>query len=175
MAKTPKTPRRTTLEVRRSRAWLLLWLVVPLALAGAGGWYATHPAPLATTSEIVEVSTPVGIPIYVQVYAATETETRTLHVSDVDIETVGPGAVAIAPLVCKQGSLSITTAPQAFCSDLVPATDVQLTPGDQLVLQITGEGAGDVLLSHARVTFRTGAQWGAQPAGRAVLVSVLPR
>ena len=150
---------------------------MPLAVViSAGIWFATHPRALDASRDAISVTTPVGVPIYVQVYSTAPSDGRDLRISAVTVSTKGPGAVSVVPLVCHNGSFSVTTAPLAFCQDLVPAAGSMLSPGDQLVLQLTGEAAGSVTLGRSAVSYRDGAQWGtAQPAGRPVVLTVLPR
>ena len=167
----------SALQTTKPRWWRLLWVVVPLAVAiWAGIWFVTHPSPLDASPDAITVTTPVGIPIYVQVYSTGVLDGRDLRLSDVSVSEEGTGAVDVVPLVCHQGSFSVTTAPLAFCQDLVPAAGSLLGPGDQLALQITGESAGTVTLGRSALSYRDGIQWGtSQPAGRPVVVTVLAR
>jgi hypothetical protein len=163
------------LQVRHSRSRATWWVLLAAVLVAVGVWFATHPEPLATSDESVRASTPVGVPVYVGVFRLPDDEDRSLEISDVEVVGVRTDRVAIAPLVCRGGALGVTTAPSAFCDDLVSAPGSRLGPGDMLVLQLTGESPGSAGLERVRVSYRSGLQWATQEAGHPVQVEVVDR
>lgn len=163
------------LQVRRTRLWLAPWVLVVVALVAVGAWFATHPEPLPTSDDTLTASTPLGVPVYVGVFTPTAGSGRSLEISDVAVHTAGDAEVTVAPMVCRDGALSVTTAPNPFCSALVPASGARLGPADELVLQVTGETPGTADIDRVEVSYRDGLQWATQEAGRPALVTILDR
>lgn len=158
------------LEVRRSRAWLALWALPVAALVAVGAWFATHPAPLPTSDEAVTVSTPVDVPVYIGVFAPTG---RTLDISEVRVRQSGDAAVDV--LVCRDGTVGVTTDPDTFCAALEDAAGAQLHPGDELLLRVSAAAPGPVSIDRVEVSYRDGLQWATEEAGHPVVVNVLDR
>ncbi|HEU4810765.1 MAG TPA: hypothetical protein VFT00_01370 [Nocardioides sp.] len=158
------------LEVRRSRAWLALWALPVAALVGVGAWFATHPEPLPTSDEAVTASTPVDIPVYVGVFTPTD---RTLDISDVRVRHTGDAVVDV--LVCRDGTVGVTSDPDTFCTGVDDAVDANLTPGDELLLRVSATAPGPVSIDRVEVSYRDGLQWGTDEAGHPVVVNVLGR
>jgi len=168
-------PRTGELQMRRTRAGKLLWLVLVLAVGAVAAWYATHPSPLPTTTTAVTASTPVGEPVYVGVLSPTDGSGRTVHIRGIDVDPVGAVPLGVDGKVCKGGALAVTSDPEAFCTRLVDAEGASVGPGDVLVLEISGQTAGEVDLGRVRVTYRDGLQWGSDEAGPPVTVTFLSR
>jgi hypothetical protein len=158
------------LEVRRSRGWLALWAVPLAALVAVGAWYATHPEPLPRSDEAVTASTPVDVPVYIGIFTPTG---RTLDISGVRVRQSGDAAVGV--LVCRDGTLSVTTDPDTFCTLLDDALGAELTPRDQLLLSVSATAPGPVSIDRVEVSYRDGLQWGTDEAGQPVVVNVLGR
>lgn len=164
------------LEVGRSRSRrLLLGLLVAVALAALGAWYATHPAPLPASDRTVTASAPVGGTVYVGVYSSPAADGRTLTVrratvpSDVDL------ADGVSVLVCRGGGFSVTTDPSAFCSDLVAADGASLHPGDTLAVGISSDAAVEATLGPVSLAYREGVQWGTQDVGPTIRAAFATR
>lgn len=78
------------------------------------------------------------------------------------------------PRICRGGSLGVTTHADSFCSAVDPARGATLRPGDQLVLEVTGEAGDTVRVTAPHVAFREGGQWGEGSTGRPVELTILP-
>ncbi len=160
------------LEVRRSRgSRLALGVVIAVALAGLAAWFVTHPPAPATSGTDLRASVPAGRPLYLGVYAPDPAGGRTLHLSRVELRHTGDAVVEA--LVCRDGALGVTTAPDAFCRGLVPAAGAELGPGDQLVVRVTSSTGGPVRVSRPRLSYRDGLPWGTLEAGRRAVVTGL--
>ncbi len=68
---------------------------------------------------IVNASTPVDQPIYVGVFTAGSDFDRTLDLSGVKVHTTSNTDVSVTPLLCRGGTVGVTTDPESFCADLV--------------------------------------------------------
>lgn len=163
------------LRVRRPRGWRVVWAVPIAALAAVGAWFASHPEPLSTSDEPVRATTPVGVPVYVGVFATGAEPDRTLHISAARVRQDGGVAATVEVLVCDDGALAVTTAPSSFCPRLEEAAGALLGTGDQLVLRVTATSPGTVSVDQVELSYRDGLQWGTDPAGRPVVLDVLGR
>jgi hypothetical protein len=167
-----RTPR--SLQVQRSRRGLvLLWIVAIAVTVGFGAWFVTHPPPLPSPEDPVEVSIPLGEPDYVGIYDPAADDDRTLHISEVAIGV--DGEATVAALVCRDGTLSETTEPETFCTSLVEAEGATLEPGDGLVLEVLGNEPSEVTIGAVELSYRDGLQWGTQPVGPAVEATFVRR
>jgi hypothetical protein len=163
-----------SLQVRRSRRGLvLLWVVVIAVVVAFGAWYVTHPAPLPTPDEPLEVSAPLGEAVYVGAYDPAADDDRTLHLGEVSIQVEGEATVAVQ--VCRDGAVSETTEPETFCSSLDDAANATVEPGDTLVLEIVEDQPGEATVGPAQVSFREGIQWDTQPVGPVVDATFVSR
>ncbi|MCW2792571.1 MAG: hypothetical protein JWO76_1669 [Nocardioides sp.] len=163
------------LQVRRSRSWPILWVLVVVALVGVGAWFATHPQPLETSDEALAATTPVAVPVYLGVFTPPRDWDRDLHISSVETQSAGDAAVTIETLVCHGGAVHVTSAPDAFCTDLDAASGGELGAGDSLVVQVTGQTPGTATIDRVRLSYRDGLQWATQEVGRPAVVTVLSR
>jgi hypothetical protein len=164
----------SALEVRRSRgSRVALGVVVAVALTGLAAWFVTHPAAPPTSEADLRASVPAGRSLYLGVYTPSAGSGRTLHLSRVGVRNTGDAVVEA--LVCRNGALGVTTAPDSFCRSLVPARGTALTTDDQLVLRVTSSSEGTVRVSRPRLTYRDGVQWGTHDAGHRATVTFLAR
>jgi hypothetical protein len=167
-----RTPRR--LQVRRSRGrLLLLWMLVLASAAAVGAWFATHPAPLPVPGEPIEVSAPLGQAVYVGIYHPAADDDSTLHVDQVTTDV--DGEAVVATLVCKGGSVSVTSEPETFCADLVHAEGQSVEPGDALLLEIQDDEPGSATIPPVEISYREGLQWGTHPVGPTVEATFVSR
>lgn len=164
------------LGVRRSRrTTLLVWLGTVLVLGAVTLWYATHPPALATRDGQTSATTPVGRAVYVGVYSPGAGFGRTLEVAGVKVHTDATTPVEVTPLLCRGGSISVTTAPEPFCTELVDPAGQDLEGGDQIVLRISADAPGAAYVSQIRIAYREGIRAATQLAGAPVVVTFLER
>jgi hypothetical protein len=62
-----------------------------------------------------------------------------------------------------------------FCSAFVDTEDVVLNPGDEIVLEVTGDEAGVVAVDRVRLGYRDGVHWATHSAGSPAVVTILSR
>lgn len=171
---TPPADGQVDLGVRRDRrrtlTAVLLAAVLVMVLAG---WWVTHPADLPVREGHVTAVTTPGRAVYVGMVTGAELE-RVLRLGGVHVITEATVAVEVEPLLCRGGSVSVTSDAAAFCSDLIDPTGEQLRPGDSLVVRVSGDEAGAAYVSRLTLAFRTGIQVGTHPAGASAVVAILP-
>jgi hypothetical protein len=166
-----RTPRN--LQVRRSRGRMVALVVAVAAAAAAFAvWFVTHPPALPAPDEPVDVSVPLFQPVYVGVYDGDGTD-RTLHISEVSLDVEGEATVAL--MVCRDGAVSVTSEPTAFCTSLDDANGATIEPGDALVLEISEDESGEATIHPAEVSYRDGIRWGTQPVGPTVEATFVSR
>ncbi len=167
---------QTALEVHqrgRSR-WALLVVGVGLLVA-LGVWYVNTPSALPTSNATVNATAVAGQPVYLGVFAATEEFERTLHLSGVKVHTTANTEVEVVPYLCRNGSLAVTTEPEAFCGELVNPERQTFGPGDSIVLEVSSEATAIAVIDRVELGFREGLQWGTREAGSSAIVSIRAR
>jgi hypothetical protein len=165
-----RTPR--SLQVRRSRGRMVaLGGVVAAVAAAFAVWFVTHPPALPVPDEPVAVSVPLFQPVYVGVYDGEDG--RTLHISEVSLNIEGEATVAL--MVCRDGAISVTSEPAAFCTSLDDATGATVEPGDALVLEISEDESGEATIHPTDLSYRDGVRWGTQPVGPTVEATFVSR
>ena len=165
-----------TLEMRRRpRFGIALWLLAAVVVALVAAWFVTHPEELPVSDETIRASTPVGQPVYIGVFAPTVEFGRTLHLSGVKVHTTSNVQVTVTPLVCKGGTIGVTSAPETFCTELVNPEGASVGPGDNLVLQVSGDLPAIAVIDRIRLGYREGLQTATQEAGADAIVSIVSR
>ncbi len=153
----------------RGRRWVR-WLWVPLlaVIVGVAWWWALHPEDLPRSDLVVEETVKAGQTLYVGVPAG-DVPGRKLTLHDVKITaSATPDAdVTTSAWVCRGGSFSRTTTPEAFCQDWSEADDatLRMADGDQLVLAIRASSATVVDVTSIEVDFTDGLQRGTSDFG----------
>lgn len=172
-AEDPADP-AASLGVTRSR-----WRGITVALAAGSvllvtvSWWLTHPSDLPLRDGHVTAVTTPDRAVYVGMVSGAEID-RTLRLGGVHVRTESTVPVEVVPLLCRGGSVSVTSDATPFCSDLVDPTGQQLRPGDSLVVRVTGEEAGAAYVGRMSLAFRSGLQVGTQPAGTRAVVAIVP-
>jgi len=160
---------------QRGRAGLVVGIVVVALLAALAVWYVNNPSELPTSNATVNASTVAGQPVYLGVFAATDEFERTLHLSGVKVRTTANIQVDVVPYLCRDGSLAVTTEPGAFCGELLNPEGETFSPGDSIVLEVSGDDTAIAVIDRVQLAFREGVQWGTQEAGSPALVNIRAR
>jgi hypothetical protein len=161
------------LQLRGRARWPLRVIVTGLVVAAVVvGYVTSRPAALPTSDEVVTASTPVGQSVYLGVF---QVGTDLDHVSGVKVFATSTVPVEITTHVCDGGSVGVTTQPEMFCSAFVDTEDVVLNPGDEIVLEVTGDEAGVVAIDRVRLGYRDGLHWATHSAGSPAVVTILSR
>ena len=160
---------------QRGRVRWATGIVFALLLAALVVWYVNSPSALPTSNATVNASTVAGRPVYLGVFAATDEFARTLHLSGVKVRTTANTNVEVVPYLCRDGSLAVTTDPDAFCGELVNPEGETFAPGDTIVLEVSGEETAIAVIDRVRLGFREGIQWGTREAGSTALVNIQAR
>lgn len=166
--------RSAVLSVTRTR-----WrgIAVGLAAGGAllvvGSWWVTHPPDLPVRDGHVTAVTTPGRPVFVGLFNGVETD-RTLRIGGVHVHTDATVPVTVEPLLCRGGSVSVTSDAATFCRDLVDPTGEQLQPGDSILVRVIGQQAGAAFVGRISLTYRSGPRVATQPAGTSAVVAIVP-
>lgn len=175
MTHAPGAPTRpTTLSVARTR-----WRGIATALVGAaallvvGSWWATHPPSLPVREGHVTAVTTPGRPVYVGLFSGVESD-RTLRLGGVHLHTDATVPVDVEPLLCRGGSVSVTSDAATFCTALLDPTGQRLGPGDSILVRVSGAEAGAAFIARMSVSYRSGLRVATQPAGTAAVVAIVP-
>lgn len=150
-------------------------VLVTALLAALATWYVNDPADLPTSERTVRATTPVDVPVYVGMFAGSTTFSRTLELSGVKVHTVSNTDVEVVPLLCRGGTVGVTTDPERFCSDVVDPEGQAFGPRDDIVLRVTSDDPAIAVIDRVRLGFREGLQWGTRTAGSPAEVTVVGR
>ncbi len=170
----PESQPPLQVALRRGAArvgWVLLFGVGVVLL----WWFITNPEPLATRTEPISTTAAAGSSVYVGVYTPPAGDARTLHVAGVKVHTTADVEVTVTPLLCRGGTIGVTTTPEPFCTELVDPEDEQLGAGSGIVLRIDTDAAGTAEIDRIRIAYRDGLQWATQEAGAPISVEILAR
>ncbi|TNM50815.1 hypothetical protein FHP29_00145 [Nocardioides albidus] len=161
----------------QSRGWRIAGLVVALALTlGWLVWYAMTPERLPVSAKVVNANGVVGTPLYVGMFAAPGDLGRTLRISGVQVHTTSDVKLKVTPLLCRRGTVGVTTKPEEFCADLVDPAGERLVGGDSIVLRVEAEQAALAVVDRVRIAYREDVRWDTQPAGnRQAIVTISDR
>ena len=160
---------------RRPRARILVVLATVLAAGIGGVWFVNSPPALPTSDATVTASTPAGQPIYIGVFAPTADFGRTLRLDGVKVHATSNDAVEVVPLLCRGGTVGVTTDAAPFCAELVDPEGESLGSGDAIVLEVTSDHPGVVVIDRVRLGYRDGLQAATQEAGMPAVVNILDR
>jgi hypothetical protein len=164
------------LQVEPRPRWrLAVWALVAAAVLAVTVWYVNSPTELPTSDRTISASTPVDQPVYVGVFAPGADFGRTLHLSGVKVHTTSNTEVSVVPLLCRGGTIGVTTDPESFCEELVNPEGESFTAGDDIVLEINSSEAAIAVIDRVRLGYRDGLQWGTHEAGSGSVVRILSR
>lgn len=169
-------PRHPPRNMRRDpRVVAAALAVTGLVVVVLSAWYVNTPAPLPVASTTIQAITPVDQPVYVGVFAPSAAFGRTLTLSGIKLSITSNTEISVVPLLCRGGTLGVTTDPTQFCDELVNPEGEHFGPGDDIVLEVTGQQSAVAVVDRIRVGFREGLRWGTEEAGAPVVVRVLDR
>lgn len=154
---------RISLQTRTGR--LAIGGVAALLLIAWFVWYAMTPEKLPTTEKTVSASGVVDTPLYVGMFAPPDGFDRTLRISGVKVHATTSADMDVTPLLCRRGTVGVTSKPDEFCSDLVNPEGERLTAGDSIVLKLESAEPGIAVVDQIRVAYREDVRWDTQPAG----------
>jgi hypothetical protein len=153
---------------------LLIALVCVAALVALGSWYLSHPAPLALREGHVTAVTAPGRAVYVGAYQPGSASDRTIEVAGVHVHADATVPVTIDPLLCRGGSISVTSDAAVFCTELLDPVGQALGPGDSIVLRISADEPGAAFVGRVAISYRDGLRAATRPAGTAAVVAFVP-
>lgn len=175
----PAMPEDSTRPALRVTPGTLLRRLVLVVAAIAGllfvWWFVTSPSSLPTRPGHVTAVTTTGRPVYVGVWTTDADFGRTLDVAGVRLRAEATVEVDLEPLLCRGGSVGVTSDPAPFCRELLDPAGAQLRAGDSLLVRLVADEPGAVYLDRPAIAFREGPRWGNREAGtEAVLAVVAP-
>lgn len=136
-----------------------------LLLLGWFVWYATTPEDLPTTDKTISAPGVVGTPLYVGMFSAPDGFDRTLRISGVKVHATTSADLTVTPLLCRRGTVGVTTGPDQFCSDLVDPEGQRMVGGDSIVLKFEASTPVIAVVDQLRIAYREDVRWDTQPAG----------
>lgn len=150
----------------QSRGWRIAGLAVAVALALTWlVWYAMTPEDLPVSKKVVNANGVVGTPLYVGMFAAPGDLGRTLRISGVQVHTTSDVKLKVTPMLCRRGTIGVTTQPDQFCADLVDPAGQRLVGGDSIVVRVEADEAALAVIDRVRIAYREDIRWDTQPAG----------
>lgn len=159
----PRVPRPSF----KSRFWRIgvIALAVLMFLAWFA-WYATTPEDLPTDSKTANGSGVVGTPLYIGMFSAPDDFGRTLRISGVRVHATASAELDVTPVLCRRGTVGVTTQPEQFCSELVNPEGERMVGGDSILLRIESDSPAVAVIDQIEIAYREDVRWGTQPAGR---------
>ena len=165
-------------HLHRPRQQSRLWKWVPavaavVLLVGWVAWYVTTPEDLPTNAEPVSATGVVGKPLYVGMFAAPSGFDRGLHMSGVKVHATASAKFQITPLLCRHGSIQVTTEPDQFCASLDDPAGQRLGAGDSIIIKIESSETVVADVDRVDIGFQEGLRWGTKPAGHPAQISLV--
>lgn len=128
-------------------------------------WYATTPEELPTSEKTVSAPGVAGTPLYVGMFSAPDDLGRTLRISGVKVHATTSADLEVTPLLCRRGTVGVTTGPEQFCSELIDPEGQRLVGGDSIVLKFEASEPVIAVVDQLRIAYREDVRWDTQPAG----------
>ncbi|MBU2698500.1 hypothetical protein [Pimelobacter sp. 30-1] len=150
----------------RSRTWRYAVLALATLLGAAWlVWYALTPEQLPVSDKALNASGVVGTPLYVGMFAPPADFGRTLRIAGVKVHTTADVKIGVTPLLCRRGTVGVTTKPEQFCAELVNPEGQRLVGGDSIVLKVDAPEAALAVIDRIRIAYREDIRWDTQAAG----------
>lgn len=128
-------------------------------------WFVTTPPEFTTNSRRASGATIAGTPLYVGMYNAPSGFDRTIRVTGVKVRARASAEVSIVPLLCRNGTVGVTTKPEQFCTDLIDPQGERFGAGDSVVIRVGASDAADVEVDRIRIGFQQDLRSATLPAG----------
>lgn len=81
------------------------------------------------------------------------------------MHTTSDVKLKVTPMLCRRGTVGVTTQPDQFCADLVDPEGQRLVGGDSIVLRVEADEAALAVIDRVRIAYREDIRWDTQPAG----------
>lgn len=160
-----EVPRRRQTE-KPSKLWRFVIIVATILVAvGWLIWFLRTPDGLPTSTRSSEGTGVVGQEMYVGMLAVGDDFDRTLHISQISVDVSPDDGVEVEPMICRDGSVSVTTDVDSFCRQLDEPDGAAFSDGDSVVLAVTASAPTDVEIGRIEISFRDGIRWGTKAAG----------
>lgn len=159
----PRVP-RPSFQSKRWRVGLVA--VAVLMFLAWFAWYATTPEDLPTDDKVMSASGVVGSPLYVGMFSPADGFGRTLRISGVKVHATSSAEIEVTPVLCRRGTVGVTTQPEQFCAELVNPEGERLVGGDSIVLKVVSDTPVVAVIDRIRIAYREDVRWDTQPAGR---------
>ncbi|GAA4822347.1 hypothetical protein ACFQ0K_15930 [Nocardioides caeni] len=161
----------------QARGWRITGAVATAALlVGWFTWYAMTPEELSTTESTISATGVVGAPVYFGMYAPGKSFDRTLRVNGVKVRATTSADLTITPLLCRRGTVGVTTRPEQFCAELIDPEGERLTGDDSIVLKVEADQPVTAVVNQIEIAYREDLRWDTQPAGAGqAIVSITGR
>lgn len=153
---------------RQSRIWRWAAPVAAIALLiGWIAWYVTTPPALQTDDQAKTASGVVGQDLYVGMFTASSDFHRAIHISGVKVHATASQDFEVTPMLCRQGTIDVTTDPTQFCKSLDDPAGQRFGAGDSIILKLHSDNPVVADVDRIRIAFQEGLRWGTKPAGHA--------
>lgn len=128
-------------------------------------WFINTPPGFDTRDTRSTGATLAGSTAYVGMYASGDGFDREIRIAGIKVDATANTEVEIEPMICRAGSLGVTTRPEQFCSELIPAQGEEFAGGDSIALRITSQVPAIVELDRIRIGFHQDLRSATEPAG----------
>lgn len=139
--------------------------IVVLALLGLLTLYIKTPTPLPTSGRTVTAQGAAGQDLYIGMFAAGRDFDRTIRIRGVKVDAKASGRLAITPLLCRRGTVGVTTKPDEFCADLLDPEGERMVAGDSVVLRVRASEGVVAIVSRLQISYREDLRGGTSSAG----------
>lgn len=150
----------------RWQSRLLVALVVVAVLAGAT-WYIKTPTPLPLDRRTVTATGTSGQDLYIGMFAAGRDFGRTIRVRGVKVQATSSAPITITPLLCRRGTVGVSTKPDEFCADILDPEGQRLVAGDSIILKVRAKEGAIAVVKRVDISYREDLRGGTKPAGYA--------
>lgn len=151
---------------KRSKLWRIVIVLATVGVAiGWLIWFLRTPDGLPTSTQSATGAGVVDQEVYVGMFAVGDDFDRTLQISEISVDVSPDDGVEVTPLICRNGSISVTTDADSYCEELDSAEDADFSDGDSIVLAVSASAPADVEIGRIEVSFRDGIRWGTEEAG----------